>query len=243
MIEDMLTPFICPRFLDDEQYRRGHIHILAAAPGTKIMGLHTPEMKKMAKELSGSPSSDAILDGFEAQLHGQGKSSLCHEERMVWGLMLDYLHCSLEERLARISGFIPSIDNWAICDNFCCNAKWMKKADTQRVRDFLDDLFGTSKKDENYEFSVRTALILSMCRFLDADSIQITFAKIGSLDLREDEPYYVRMAAAWLFATALAKDPEKTRKFVVTSHLPNDIVKLYVRKARESGRTKEVRPL
>jgi hypothetical protein len=48
------------------------------------------------------------------------------------------------------------------------------------------------------------------------------------------------MAIAWLLATALAKYPELTRTFVRTTSLPEDVLKLYIRKARESFRTREV---
>ena len=54
------------------------------------------------------------------------------------------------------------------------------------------------------------------------------------------EPYYVRMGVAWLLATALAKFPDATRAFVRSSNLPEDVVKLYIRKARESFRTRTV---
>ena len=54
------------------------------------------------------------------------------------------------------------------------------------------------------------------------------------------EPYYVRMGVAWLLATALAKFPDATRAFVRSSNLPEDVVKLYIRKARESFCTRTV---
>ena len=53
-------------------------------------------------------------------------------------------------------------------------------------------------------------------------------------------PYYVRMAIAWLLATALAKYPDLTRAFIRTTSLPEDVIKLYIRKARESFRTRGV---
>jgi 3-methyladenine DNA glycosylase AlkD len=56
-------------------------------------------------------------------------------------------------------------------------------------------------------------------------------------------PYYVRMAVAWLLATALAKFPDRTRSFVNASRLPDDVLRLYVRKARESFRTRTVSAL
>ena len=54
------------------------------------------------------------------------------------------------------------------------------------------------------------------------------------------EPYYVRMGVAWLLATALAKFPNATRAFIRSSNLPEDVVKLYIRKVRESFRTRTV---
>jgi hypothetical protein len=46
------------------------------------------------------------------------------------------------------------------------------------------------------------------------------------------------MGVAWLLATALANFPERTRAYVRASHLPEDVIKLYVRKARESFKTR-----
>ena len=56
-------------------------------------------------------------------------------------------------------------------------------------------------------------------------------------------PYYVRMGVAWLLATALAKFPEQTREYVRSCNLPDDVVRLYVRKAKESFRTRDTDPL
>ena len=47
--EEYLMGFVPERFLTDERYRNGHINILAPNSGTKVLGLHTPEMKKVAK--------------------------------------------------------------------------------------------------------------------------------------------------------------------------------------------------
>ena len=58
-----------------------------------------------------------------------------------------------------------------------------------------------------------------------------------------ERPYYVRMAVAWLLATALAKFPDQTRAYVNACNLPEDVIRLYKRKARESFRTRDVNPL
>ncbi|MBQ9173901.1 MAG: DNA alkylation repair protein [Bacteroidales bacterium] len=242
MIEDFLRPLICPRFLSDEKYRKGHIAILAVSEGTSVMGLHTPEMKSAAKEIVKKGKADEVLDGLRDQMASRGRQSLFHEERMVWGLILDYMKVPLEERLRRIGEFLPSIDNWAICDNFCCNSRWAKKEDKERLWEWILSLLHTKRTDPCYEFTVRTGLILSMCHFLEKDTIQRTLSTLESLPFKEGEPYYIRMGAAWLMATSLAKDVETTRAFASSSTLPSDILKLYARKARESRITKEVSP-
>ena len=51
MIEDILLPYISGRFREEPHYRLGHIRIVNPLPGTAILGLHIPDMKKIAKEL------------------------------------------------------------------------------------------------------------------------------------------------------------------------------------------------
>ena len=101
-----------------------------------------------------------------------------------------------------------------------------------------------------------------MCYFLNEEWLDKVFECINSLDfarikskyksvkdmpkvaqqgtVQGAEPYYARMGVAWLLATALAKFPDQTRAFVRSSNLPEDVVKLYIRKARESFRTRTV---
>ena len=109
---------------------------------------------------------------------------------------------------------------------------------------------------------MRFAVVVAMCYLLNDEWLDKVFERINRLDfghikskyktvkgkpkvaqqgtVQGAEPYYVRMGVAWLLATALAKSPEQTRAFVRSSNLPEDVVKLYIRKARESFRTRTV---
>ena len=143
--ESYLMSFVPERFLTDEKYRRGHISILAPAEGTRILGMHTPEMKLVAKELAKRGNwreqietwSGDCLPSAGNKRPLTGKDGLTHEERMIWGLVIDYVKVPLEERLEMIEEFIPAVDNWAICDNFCCNAHWVEKEDKERIWSFI----------------------------------------------------------------------------------------------------------
>lgn len=233
---EKFVPAICERFRNDEKYREGHIRIIAAKPGIEIIGLHTPEMKAFAKEAAARPDWREDLDFLSSSA---AISPLSHEERIIWGLTIDYVKCGVDERLAFVDKFIPYVDNWAICDTFCSNASWAKaKKDRAAVWDYIQ-----KKLRSKEEFTRRVGIILMLSSFLDDAYLRRCFSSIESMQLKEREPYYVRMGVAWLLATALAKFPEETRTFVSSSSLPADIKSLYIRKARESRITHNVVPL
>ena len=242
MIEDKLIPLICERFLNDEKYRQGHIRIINALTERRILGLHLPEMKQAAKTLAKQADVLDILHAFE-QEHQADRFSLTYEETLVWGLTVNALKCSWEERLSFLKRYIPVLDNWAVCDSFCCNAKWALKIPPQALWDFLLPYYQSNK-----EFEVRFAIVMSMCYLLKEEWLLPIFEKLQQIDLPSIQseytnlpsPYYVRMGMAWLLATALAKFPNETRNFVNVSSLTEEVKRLYARKARESFKTRNV---
>lgn len=243
MIENLLEPYIPEKFRNDEKYRNGHIRIVNPLPGTRIIGLHIPDMKRVATALAASQDAAALPGKF---LENAG--NLFYEEKMVWGYVLNRLKLPLDQRMDRISEFVPHIDNWAVCDSFCSDAKWagrLKADKPEALWDFISGYFGSEE-----EFEVRFAVVFSMCHFLDEKWLDRVFDRIRCIDFDRisseyrdmKSPYYVRMGVAWLLATALAKFPDRTREFVNSSPCPEDVLKLYVRKARESFRTRTVSP-
>ena len=242
MIEDKLTPLICERFHHDEKYRQGHIRIINALPERRILGLHLPEMKQVAKELAKQADVLDILHAFEREHHAD-RFRLTYEETLVWGMTINALKCSWEERLSFLKRYIPVLDNWAVCDSFCCNAKWALKIPPQALWDFLLPYYQSNK-----EFEVRFAIVMSMCYLLKEEWLSLVFEKLQQINLPNihseyvnlPSPYYVRMGMAWLLATSLAKFPDETRNFVNASSLTEDVKRLYARKARESFKTRNV---
>ena len=242
MIEERLTPLVCERFLHEEKYRQGHIRIINALPERRILGLHLPEMKQVAKELAKQADALDVLHAFE-QEHQKERFGLTYEETLVWGLTINALKSTPEERFTLLSSYISVLDNWALCDSFCCNAKWAQKLPPQTLWEFLLPYYYSDK-----EFEVRFAIVMSMCYLMKEEWLPAVFGQLEALDLSKIQseytslpsPYYVRMGMAWLLATALAKFPDETRTFVNQSSLTEDVKRLYARKARESFRTRDV---
>ena len=270
MIEHLLQQHVCERFIADARYREGHLRVVNALPQRRVLGLHTPEMKMLARQISRNGAEVILPGGLQrrccngseviACFEQVSAASLCYEETVIWGFLINKEKCTPEHRFAILSKFVPVLDNWAVCDAFCANAKWMTKVDKELLWHWLQQWF-----DSKREFEVRFALVTSMCYLLCDGWVSKVFDRIEKLPFDDivspyrtikgkpktiqegcvqgASPYYVRMAAAWLLATALAKFPEQTRAFVGSSHLPADVIKLYVRKARESFRTRTVKAL
>ena len=256
MIEKILEPYISERFMSDARYRKGHIRIINPLPGTSVLGLHIPDMRKIAARLASEEEQGGeLIERFEAA----PERSLYYEEYMVWGMMLNRMRLPLEERLDRLRVFVPHIDNWAVCDSVCADARWARP--DGRTWDFIRSYLSSGR-----EFEVRFGLILYMSRMMEESSLPEIFKIMESIDLehihsdyrqgkasRDSEdlcpgltagrpPYYVRMGMAWLMATALAKYPDTTRSLLAHTRLPEDVLRLYVRKARESFRTRDIPP-
>lgn len=252
MIENLLTPYISGRFVSDTRYREGHLRVINALPQRRVLGLHTPEMKRIAQELW-RKDGEGYIKAFEATEHAQ----LTYEETVIWGFLINKGKYTLEERFAMLARYVPVLDNWAVCDSYCANAKWLAKADKERVWFFLQQWF-----ESHREFEVRFAVVVSMCNFLTEEWIGKVFERLNTIEfdkisseymtvkgkpkvaqsgtVQGTAPYYVRMAVAWLLATALAKLPDATRSYARAAQLPSDVIKMYVRKARESFRTRTV---
>ena len=251
MIEHLLNPLVCERFRNEARYREGHLRVVNALPARRVLGLHSPEIKQVAKRLSREGGEVVMPDGthlicangaeviraFEAV----PSESLCYEETVIWGFLINNEKCPLGERLAMLGRFVPVMDNWAVCDSYCAHAKWMARADKEALWAFLERWFASGR-----EFEVRFAVVVAMCYFLNEEWLNKVFKRINRLDfgrikskyktvkgkpkvaqqstVQGAEPYYVRMGVAWLLATALAKFPDATRAFVRSSNLPADVV-------------------
>ena len=62
MINRILQPLVCERFLTDARYREGHLRVVNALPERRVVGLHSPEIKAVAKQFSREGGEAVIED-------------------------------------------------------------------------------------------------------------------------------------------------------------------------------------
>ena len=111
------------------------------------------------------------------------------------------LHAYLIERIrdydqviAELERFLPWVDNWATCDTM---SPRRVQAETHPAAPSMPDLDGDA-----HPYTVRFGMGMLMRYFLDDAFDPSDLELVASL---RSEEYYVKMMAAWYFATALAK--------------------------------------
>ena len=165
-----------------------------------VLGVRTPVLRKMAKELY---ISGEYAGMFEA-------SSWYMEENMLKAMIIGLLKKPIKEVLSYVQDFVPTIDNWAVCDCFCCSFK-ITKDNLNLVWDFLQPYFKSKK-----EFEIRFAYVMLLNYYLVDDYIDKVLKLVDEF---KDDRYYAQMAVAWLVSICYIKYPNKTEKYLKKSKL------------------------
>lgn len=186
--------------LQDLKYRDFHAKLVPGMDVNAIIGVRTPELRKLAKQLA----KDERVGDFLAVLPHRYLDEM-NLHGFIISELKDYNEC-LEE----IERFLPYVNNWATCDLLSPKAFKQKK---NRVR-LIEDIKRWMASDE--PFIIRFGIEMLMSFYLDED-FKPEYLKWVS-DIRH-EHYYVKMMVAWYFATALAKQWESTLPYIVESTL------------------------
>ena len=201
--------------MQDTTYRDFQCKLIPTVDPAAIIGVRTPELRALAKQLIKSGESQAFLRELphayfdENQLHA-----------FLISEMKDYSAC-----LAEVERFMPFVDNWATCDQM--SPKVFKKHRKELPEPIVRWL------DSGRTYTVRFGVGMLMEHFLDAD-FDPAYPEMAAA-LRSEE-YYVRMMIAWYFATALAKQYDAVIPYLEQRRLDAWTHNKAIQKAVESSR-------
>lgn len=201
--------------LQDSSYGDFQAKLTPGIPREKFIGVRVPEVRKLAKRLAKEPGAASFLADLPHKYY---------DENMLHALLLsemkDYAAC-----VAAVDRFLPYVDNWAVCDILSPKIfRRNKPALLKKIREW-------SASEKTY--TCRFGIEMLMSYFLD-DDFKPEYLEIPAA-VRSEE-YYVRMMAAWFFATALAKQWDAAVKYVEEGRLDTWIHNKTIQKARESFR-------
>ena len=199
----------------DIKYRDFQAPLLPTIDKELIIGVRTPELKKIAKEIGHTPLGESFIKELphhyyeENQLHAF----------IVCGIK-DYQTC-----LKEIEKLLPYIDNWSTCDQSS------PKCFIKHKEDLIINIRKWLKSDHLY--TRRFAIRMLMALYLD-DDFKSEYLELVS-NVKSDE-YYLNMMVAWYFATALAKQYDATIKYLEDKKLSPWAHNKTIQKALESYR-------
>ena len=201
--------------MQDRKYRDFQSKLIPNVDPETIIGVRTPEIRKLAKKVIRREDAGEFLKELphqyfdENQLHAFTISEI-----------RDFAKC-MEE----VERFLPFVDNWATCDQLS-PAVFKKRAEAllPAIRRWLAS---------GETFTVRFGVGMLMQHFLDVrfDPEYPELAASAPMD-----EYYVHMMVAWYFATALAKQYDAALPYLQQRRLPVPTHNKAIQKALESYR-------
>lgn len=201
--------------LRDEDYLNFQAKLVPNVAKEKFIGIRTPDLNRFVKKYFRDADAESFLNALPHKYF---------EENSIHAQLISELK-DFDACLSATKIFLPYVDNWATCDSI--SPKIFKQHTTE-----LDAEISNWLASEHV-YTVRFGLSLLMKFYLDENFDLKYLYRAAAV---ESEEYYVQMMAAWLFATALAKQYDATIKFLTERRLSPRVRNLTIRKATESRR-------
>ncbi|MGP1459474.1 MAG: DNA alkylation repair protein [Treponema sp.] len=217
MTDSELRNFILQKLfaLQDVKYRDFNSSLIPNIDAGTMIGVRVPALRTLAKELFIKVDCRQYLRLLPHRYF---------EENMLHAFMICRL-TDFDECLAATEGFLPHIDNWAVCDTF---SPPVFKRQPEKLLPHIKRWLKSEKP-----YTVRFAIGMLMQHFLDKNFAPEYLEQVASVTSAE---YYANMMRAWYFATALAKQYESAIIYIEENRLDRWTCNMTIRKARESRR-------
>lgn len=199
----------------DEQYAAFRAKLTPGVPAESFIGIRVPMLRKLAKEFI----KEAECKDFILQLPHK-----YYDENMLHSILIsqakDYMDC-----IRMTDRFLPFVDNWAACDIMS------PKVFVKHRKELIEKV--KTWCNSSHIYTCRFGIVTLMSHYLDKD-FKAEYLEIPA-SLNSDE-YYLKMAVAWFFATALAKQWDATIPYIEQKRLAPWTHNKTIQKAIESYR-------
>lgn len=202
--------------LQDQQYHDFHSKLIPNISQNVIIGIRTPVLRNFAKAFTHTAEASEFLNILPHKYYEENNLHM-----ILIAAMKDY-----DRIIQETDRFLPYIDNWATCDLPPSNI----------LAKHLPELFEKIKEwmYSEHTYTIRYGIEMLMRYYLDAPIFKPEYLEMVAL-IRSEE-YYVNMMIAWFFATALAKQYDKTLPYLEQHRLDIWTHNKAIQKAIESYR-------
>lgn len=205
----------------DAKYADFHSALVPTAEKTKIIGVRSPQLRALAKELIQNGGAELFL------------SELPHEyldENTLHAMIVSSEKKDVDRAIYEVERFLPYVDNWASCDVLV--PKVFAKH-SEKVFGYVEKWLASP-----HTYTKRFALVVMLSDYLDGafkpEMLEAPLA-IKSGD------YYVDMAAAWYYSFALIKQYDAALPLFTERRIDKWVHNKAIGKAIESFRVPKER--
>ena len=201
--------------LSEPDYRDFQCSLMPTVSRDRVIGVRIPALRKIAARMNREGESGEFLKALPHRFF---------EEDILHAIMSS----GIQDPIPELERFLPYVDNWSVCDTLAPKAFRKEKAKLiSHVQKWLQS---------EHSYTVRFAMGVLMRYFLD-DCFSVRHLQLVADSITED--YYVKMMAAWYYATALAKQYDYTVTLLEENRLPVWVHNKTIQKAVESFRVTE----
>ena len=183
-----------------------------------VIGVRVPDLRRLARELAPNMSAADISELLMVQDKSFDYVLLC-------GLLITHARIDNQIAIDLTKQYLPHVDSWAHIDIF-----------VEKKRRFAGEIwwdFALECLQSEAEFTVRYGVVSLMTNFLDEAQVDRVFAALRNV---KHDGYYVKMALAWLYATAAVRFFELTLAELENEHIDAWTRNKAYQKMRESRR-------
>ena len=201
--------------LKNEEYRQFTARLVPNIPAETIIGLKTPEMRAIAKNIFMDTDHDIFLNALPHEYY---------EENLIHFFVISMIK-DFEECIQRVEAFLPYVDCWPVSD----------QATPKAFRKNHEKLLPYIRKwiSSEHVYTARFGIHMLMNEFLGEDFREEYLELVAT---KKGDDYYLKMMVAWYFATALAKRYDETLPYIENHVLDEWTHRKAIQKAVESYR-------
>ena len=199
----------------DDTYKEFQSKLVPNIDGETILGVRTPDMRNIAKEVFGTSECERFLKDIPHKYY---------EENLVHMFLIGRIK-NFDECVKATDEFLPYVDCWPVSDQSSPN---VFKKNHEKLLPHIKRWI-----DSDHVYTSRFGIRILMNEFLDSD---FKDEYLGLVAAKTGEDYYLKMMVAWYFATALAKQYDASIKYFEGKVLDPWTHKKAIQKAIESYR-------
>ncbi len=184
--------------IKDEKYKEFHSSIVIDSK-YEMIGIRLPKMREIAKDIS-KTNIEEFLNVAQDNYY---------EEVMIQGLVISYIKDE-NTFYKYFKNHIKKIDNWALCDTFCCSIKLVKKYENKYFNEALKMALNSE------EFVSRVGLVMILANFVNEKNLNNIYETLNKIT---SDKFYINMAEAWLICDLYIKFPNETLEFIKNNKL------------------------